>query len=830
MSKRYMDTGLTAPERARELLKEMSLEEKMAQVNGIFPFGETYLDYDKIAADTPCGIGHVSTLEMRRVKTLEEVAEWQRKVQEIVMANSPHGIPAMFHMEGLCGAFIQDSTSFPSGIARGSGWDPELEEQIAKVVGEQESACGFTHVLAPVLDISRDSRMGRQGETYGEDPALASALGAAYVRGLQSVECDGRRPESVAKHFLAFHNSQGGIHGTHSDTPPRLLEEIYAKPFQAAITQSGLRGIMPCYCSIDGEPASVSKRLLTGLLREKMGFRGICVSDYSGIRNAHEVQHIGETMAETGLLAMEAGMDMELPNAAGYGEALKAMFASGEADMEVLDRAVLRVLETKFRMGLFEHPFALQGERLRAVFDREEGKELSLRSARESLVLLKNNGILPLREKTDKDSAAIKEKFRRIALIGPHADSPRKFFGGYTHMCMMESVYAVANSIAGVNGTVWNAEEDTERIPGTNIQSDETETFEEILRRQKPECRSLLQELRDRMPDTEILYAYGYPIAGDDESGFEEALQAVREADAVILTLGGKHGTCSMASMGEGVDASDINLPKCQNAFLKKAAAYGKPMTGIHFNGRPISSDTADETLDAILEAWNPAETGARAIVDVLLGDYNPSGRLPVSAAYHAGQIPVYYNHPCGSAWHQGESIGFVNYVDLPHKPRYCFGHGMSYTTFSYENLRIEKGEIRADEAVVIHVDIVNTGKSAGTEIVQLYLSDRYASVTRPVRELAGFARVALEPGEGKQVSFEIAANQMAFLDRDMCWKVEKGIFDVEVGSSSEDIRLRGEYRVLEDARIDGSKREFFAKAGLTDKKTDFRKEEQYPL
>ncbi len=819
MSKKYLDTGLTAQERARELLKEMSLEEKMAQVNGIFPFGETYLDYDKIAEDTPYGIGHVSTLEMRRVKTLEEVAEWQRKVQEIVMANSPHGIPAMFHMEGLCGAFIQDSTSFPSGIARGSGWDPELEEQIAKVVGEQESACGFTHVLAPVLDISRDSRMGRQGETYGEDPALASALGAAYVRGLQSVECGGRRPESVAKHFLAFHNSQGGIHGTHSDTPQRLLEEVYGKPFQAAIAESGLKGIMPCYCSIDGEPASVSKRLLTGLLREKMGFAGICVSDYGGIGNSHEVQHIGETMADTGLLAMEAGMDMELPSASGYGEELRNMFASGEADMEVLDRAVLRVLEAKFRMGLFEHPFALQGKSLQDIFGREEGRKLSLRSARESIVLLKNNGVLPLRqERTGRaESAENGRKLHRIALIGPHADSSRKFFGGYTHMCMMESVYAVANSIAGVNGTVWNAGEDAARIPGTNIQSDETETFEQILRRQKPGCASLLEELRKRMPDAEILYAHGYPIAGADESGFEEALQAAKEADLVILTLGGKHGTCSMASMGEGVDASDINLPRCQDAFMKKASAYGKPMIGIHFDGRPVSSDVADETLDAILEAWNPAETGAQAIVDVLLGEYNPSGKLPVSVAYHAGQIPVYYNHPYGSAWHQGASIGFVNYVDLPHKPRYCFGHGMSYTRFSYENLRMEKNEIEADEAVVIHMEIENTGKYTGTEIVQLYLSDKYASMTRPVKELAGFARVTLEPGERKQVTFKTAASQMAFLDRDMRWKIEKGAMEVEVGSSSEDIRLRGEYRVRGDAWIQGKKRRFYAETLVTD-------------
>lgn len=484
--------------------------------------------------------------------------------------------------------------------------------------------------------------------------------------------------------------------------------------------------------------------------------------------------------------------------------------------MEVLDRAVLRVLEAKFRMGLFEHPFALQGKSLQDIFGKEEGRKLSLRSARESIVLLKNNGVLPLRQER-AESAENGRKLHRIALIGPHADSPRKFFGGYTHMCMMESVYAVANSIAGVNGTVWNAGEDAARIPGTNIQSDETETFEQILRRQKPGCASLLEELRKRMPDVEILYAHGYPIAGADESGFEEALQAVKEADLVILTLGGKHGTCSMASMGEGVDASDINLPRCQDAFMKKASAYGKPMIGIHFDGRPVSSDVADEALDAILEAWNPAETGAQAIVDVFLGEHNPSGKLPVSVAYHAGQIPVYYNHPYGSAWHQGASIGFVNYVDLPHKPRYCFGHGMSYTRFSYENLWMEKKEIEADEAVVIHMEIENTGKYTGTEIVQLYLSDKYASMTRPVKELAGFARVTLEPGERKQVTFKTAASQMAFLDRDMRWKIEKGAMEVEVGSSSEDIRLRGEYRVRGDAWIQGKKRRFYAEALVTD-------------
>ncbi|MCM1561575.1 MAG: glycoside hydrolase family 3 C-terminal domain-containing protein [Butyrivibrio sp.] len=800
MGRDYMDTGLEPQERAKLLLAELSMEEKMAQVNTVFPFDAVYMDFDYISSQTRQGIGEVSTLEMRRMETLEEAAQWQRRVQKIVVDNSPHRIPAIFHMEGLCGAFIQDTTSFPAGIGRGAGFDPELEEKIAEIVSRQEAACGITHVLAPVLDISRDSRMGRQGETYGEDPALASALGAAYTRGIQKAETAGRKTESVAKHFLAFHNSQGGIHGTHSDTPPRLLQEIYGKPFQAAIAESGLKGIMPCYCSVNGEPLSASHGLLTELLREDMGFDGLCISDYGGIGGVHNVQHIGETTGEAGLLCMEAGMDIEMPSTTGYGDELKEMFESGKADIAILDRAVLRVLAAKFRMGLFENPYALEGEKLREMVCSKEDREISLRSARESLVLLKNEGALPIRQ-----------GIKKIALIGPHADCARKLFGGYTHMCMMESTYAIANSIAGVSGSENIEGKEIVTIPGTNIQSDETEEFDIILRRQKPECRSLLEEMKSRMPGTEIIYAYGYPIAGADESHFEEALQAVNEADMVILTLGGKHGTCSMASMGEGVDASSINLAPCQDAFIRKAASLGKLLVGVHFDGRPISSDAADEYLNAILEAWSPAEAGAEAVVDALLGEYNPGGKLPVSVAYHAGQIPIYYNHPNGSAWHQGESIGFVNYVDLPHTPRYCFGHGLSYTDFSYSDLKISEQEIEPDAKVRIEAVLINSGERKGEEVVQLYLRDRFASMTRPVKELAGFQRISLEPGEKKKVTFEVAASQTAFLDKDMRWCIEKGTVDVEIGSSSEDIRLTGEYGIKETVWISGRNRAFYA-------------------
>lgn len=801
MAEKYSDTTLKPEVRAQLLLNELSIDEKVAQINCVFPFDKMSSDFDEISRQTKYGIGEVSTLEMRRMETLDEAAAWQKKVQEIVMANSKHHIPAIFHMEGLCGAFIQDSTSFPSGIGRGSGWDPELEERIAEIVSRQEAACGITHVLAPVLDISRDSRMGRQGETYGEDPALASAMGVAYTKGCQKNETAGRKTESVAKHFLGFHNSEGGIHGACSDTPPRLLQEIYGRPFQAAIKESHLRGIMPCYCTIDGEPASASHGILTKLLREDMGFDGVCASDYGAINNSFETQHAAETLEEAGLKSLEAGMDIEMPNPAGYGETFKEMFRKGKADMALLDQAVLRVLTAKFRMGLFENPFALQGEELHKIFLDENDRKVSLQSAKESMVLLKNNGALPL-----------KSGIKKIALIGPHADSARKFFGGYTHMCMMESTYAIANSIAGISGMENVDNREIVTVPDTNIQSDETEEFDAILKRQKPGCRSILEELKAKLPDTEVLYSYGYYIAGADQSHFEEALQAVKEADVVILTLGGKHGTCSMASMGEGVDGSNINLPEGQDAFIRKAAEFGKPLIGVHFDGRPISSDAADKYLDAILEAWNPSETGAEAVVSILLGEYNPGGKMPVTTAYNTGQLPIYYNHPYNTSWHQAGSIGFQNYVDLPHTPRYYFGHGLSYTEFAYSDLEISKQEIAADDMVVIKVDITNVGERKGDEVVQLYLRDIYASLSRPVRELAGFKRLTLEPGEKKTVFFEVSASQMAFLDKDMQWKIEKGKILVEVGSSSEDIRLTGEYTVINDAWISGRDRMFYAK------------------
>lgn len=800
---KYLNKNLSAKERASDLLSKMSLEEKMAQAAGILAVKGREEEMKKFIQH---GIGQVSTLEFRGCDSMEEAAQWQRKLQDIVMENSEHHIPAVFHMEGLCGAFIQDMTAFPSGVNRGSTFDPELEYKIGEIVSRQEAACGITQILAPVLDISRDSRMGRQSEPYGEDPALAAAMGTAFTKGIQETGTAGRHPESVAKHFLGFHNSQAGIHGANVDAGDRLLSEVYGKPFQAAIRNADLRGVMPCYCSIGGQPIHASRHYLTDLLRMEMGFEGVVVSDYSAVENVYRVQHVGESKGEAGLRCMKAGMDVELPMPSCYNEEMRERFADGEEDIAVLNRAVLRILEAKFRMGLFENPYALTGEELEKTAHHEGDDEVAKQAAQESLVLLKNNGVLPLtsREKT-------------IAVIGPHAGNARYYFGGYTHLSMVEAVHAAANSMAGIGAGGDTAGIRMERVPGTNIQTDETDEFHQVLKKLHPKCRNLVEVLQAQLPETRILHAAGYPKAGADTSGFGEALALAREADVVILTLGGKNGSGSVATMGEGVDGTDINLPACQDVFIREVKKCGKPLIGIHFDGRPVSSDTADELLDALIEAWTPAVFGAEAVVNVLTGACNPSGKLPLCVARSAGQIPVYYNHPNGSAWHQGESIGFQDYVNMPHTPRYFFGYGLSYTTFSYHDLALEKKKVNPAEDMEISLVIENTGEVSGTEVVQLYLRDEQASMTRPVKELQGFARVSLAPGEEKKVVFRVSPSQTAFLDEDMRWKIEKGEIKVQVGASSEDIRLEDAFSINEDLWIEGRERRFYADATVYD-------------
>lgn len=791
----YENPAVPAKERAADLLGRMSLQEKMGQIVGFFyrPFDPE----DTLEKLHPHGVGNISCLEMRGLTSLEECVRVQRRIQKKVMSLSEHRIPAIFHMEGLCGAYLQGAASFPSGLGRASGWNPALEEEIGAIIGRQERCVGISQTLAPVLDISRDSRMGRQGETYGEDPSLAASLGAAFVRGLQRDTGDALHTEAVAKHFLGFHASQGGIHGADCEIGPRTLREVYAKPFQAAITEAGLRGVMPCYCAVNGEPVSASKTILTKLLREEMGFDGLAVSDYGAVGNIHHIQKVCENKADAGQRALAAGTDVELQSMNCYGRELEQRFADGTADMAILDTAVLRVLEAKFRMGLFEHPYALDGQKLHETFSFGDESSVALQSARESLVLLKNNNVLPL-------SKTIKE----IAVIGWHAGTARAYYGGYTYLSMVEGLQAAISTMAGLQ-TGAGTRKAAALIPGTNIQKDDPQ-WDNILTHQNPNVRSLVEELQCATT-AHVTYAQGYLAAGDDCSGFAEALSLAEKADVVIVTLGGKYGTGSIASTGEGVDSASIGLPKCQEKFLLQLQRLHKPSIGIHFDGRPISSDIADACLDAILEAWAPAEGGAQAIVETLIGQWNPCGKMPVSVARVAGQIPVYYNHPNGSSYHQGESIAFNDYVDMPHKPRYPFGYGLSYTQFSYERIQLEKNVLDKGDTLKVFISVRNTGECGGDEIVQLYVRDEFASVMRPVMELAGFVRIHLMPGEEKTVCFEMELSQLAFLNMDMCWMVESGDYTLYAGPNATTLPLQECFSVKHSFQIRGNQRSFFA-------------------
>ena len=791
-----MRKEITIKQRAQVLVHDMSLEEKLGQIVCCWPKPE--MEPEKILEEYPAGVGVISLTNARVLENVKDVAAFQKKWQKAAMEKSPHNIPAIFHTEGLCGALIPEAMSFPTGIARASSWDEELELKIGRIVSRQSAAVGASHVLAPVLDISRDPRNGRQGETYGEDPTLAAVLGTAYTKGIQEEKNIGMQTEAVAKHFVGFHGSTGGIQSAHFETGERQLKEVYVKPFQAAVTEADLRGVMPCYSAVNGMFPSVSQELLTTLLREEMGFDGLAVSDYNAVSGIHNGAKIFESRGEAGYEALHAGLDVEMPQKDCFGAELKELFLSGKISMTILDQAVERILEAKLRMGLFEHPFALQEEALKKVFSEKEDSEISLQSARESLVLLKNDGLLPLSAKPEK-----------IALIGPHIATARSFFGGYTHYSMTEgSVVKAKEQKAGEQG------KHLETWPGSCVLKDDDPAYETLLKKLKPDCRSLLEEAEIRFGKEHIAWERGYDVAGTDTSGFDSALRLAEEADLVVLTIGGKYGTRKTATMAEGVDSVNINLPPAQENFLRKLEKLGKKVIGIHMDGRPLSSNAAEKTCNAILEAWSLSEMGASAIWDVLTGVYTPSGKLPVSVAYSAGQIPVYYNMPNASGFLQAGSIGFADYADCPHRPRYPFGYGLSYTYFSYHNLVITP----ENDRVIVCFTVENVGNVEGTEIAQLYYRDQRASRLRPGMELAGFVRVPLRPGEKKTVMFTLCYSQMAFLDGQFRWKTEAGDIEVMVGASSEDIRLRERFHIEADCFPDGRKRSFWAKGVLVER------------
>ncbi|MCD7736618.1 MAG: glycoside hydrolase family 3 C-terminal domain-containing protein [Lachnospiraceae bacterium] len=797
----YKDASRPIEERVEDLMSRMSFEQKIDQITCLVTISEDIPDFKEYV---PQGIGHVGAFTV--ADSVEPIMEYVYRLQKFLTEETELGIPALIHCEASAGGQFTGATVFPSAIGQASTFDDTLVREMGDVIRQQMFAVGFRQALSPVLDISRDPRWGRVTETYGEDPALASAIGCSFIAGLQSDDLS-QGVAATAKHFVGHGVTDGGLNMGGNPIPERSLLETHCKPFQAAITECGLPGVMTSYCSLNGEPVSGSHKLLTTILRGELGFEGIAVSDYIAVDRLVDPFHVADTFTEAGVRALKAGLDVEYPRPKGYTYELKREIEEGRLTMEAVDAAVKRVLTLKFRLGLFENPYP-DRELFRASVEAPEVKLINEKLARESVILLKNqNHTLPLK----------REKGLRIAVVGPHADSVRSYFGTFSYPAVIDMTMTREEDgqIFEEPGLiVYDIEQS---CPGRV--RDCSPRIEKRIRREFPDTKSLYQSVKEYLPDAQVRCARGINCAGSDLGEMETALDCAAEADLVLLTLGGKNGWGVTSTVGEGVDSTNIGLPGRQEEFARKIYALGKKTVVLHFDGRPLSNEYVASHFDAILEVWQPGEQGGKALCELLFGAYSPSGRLPVTAARNVGQLPVYYSLPRGSGYVGAGHTGMIRnpngYINDTAFPLYYFGHGLSYTEFTYSNLQIKNTEIGSEDEIAFTVDVENTGEYDGDEVVQFYLSDETASMVRPERELAGFCRVPLRKGERKTIRFCMKASQASFLDENMKWVVEKGKYCVLVGASSQDIRLTGEFYVRETKETDQRTRGFYTEGEI---------------
>jgi len=759
----YRDRSRAPEARAEDLLARMNLDEKLAQIGCVW--STSLLDADGVLSASRAreklrhGIGHVTRIGGATILRPSQTAALANSIQRFLVEETRLGIPAIIHEESCAGYSARDATCFPQAIGLASTWEPALIEQMGEVIRQQIRAAGGHHTLAPVLDVARDPRWGRTEETFGEDPYLIAQMGIAYVRGVQGGDL-ARGIVCTGKHFLGYGASEGGMNWAPAHIPRRELLEVYAAPFEAAIKSAGLASMMNSYAEIDGVPLGASRELLNDLLRGPLGFDGVVVSDYFTITTLANYHHVAADEGEAARLALEAGMDVELPALHCYGEPLKRAIEAGKVDAALVDTAVRRLLRMKFQLGLFEQPYVDAGA-APEVFDTPSQRALAHRLAQKSIVLLKNDGVLPLAP-----------DLGTIAVIGPSADSARLLQGDYHYPAHQEIMFGPIR------------EDDLSPRPSGDVNL--AQHFVPMV--------TVLEGIRGRVASqTCILAARGCDVTGDGRDGFTHAIAAASEAEVAVVVVGERSGLVEGCTSGESVDRADLGLSGVQQELVEAVVATGKPVVVVLVNGRPLALPWIAAHAAAVIEAWLPGEEGGSAVADVLFGDYNPAGRLPISVPRAVGQVPVFYAHkPSG-----GRSQWKGDYADLSAKPLYPFGHGLSYTTFSYADLEISPATIDARGSVRVALRVTNTGARAGDEVVQLYLGDPIASVTRPVKELRGFARIALAPGETKRVNFEIAAAQLAFYDQAMRFSVEPGPIDVLVGASSDDIRLTGSFEIV---------------------------------
>ncbi len=639
--------------------------------------------------------------------------------------------------EALHGYLGPEATIFPQVIGLGSTWDVKLIEAVAEASAKEARAVGTTILDNPDLDLAREPRWGRVEETYGEDPYLVSKMGVSSINGTQGFgERDFQEMAGCAiKHYVAHASPEGGVNISPVYGGERQLRELYLKPFKCAIEEAGALAVMPAYSEYDGIPVHSSKFFLTDILRDELGFGGITIADYGAIYMMYSFHKIARDPKHAGELAVKAGMDFEAGNIACYGDNLIALVKEKVVAEEDIDAAVARILRVKFLTGIMEVPYGNK-EKVESYYKCEKHRKLALEAAQESIVLLKNkDGILPLNKNIGS-----------IAVIGPNADS--KEVGDYSL-----PNNDVISPLQGIKGAV--------------------------------------------SKDCKITYAKGCGLWEPSTKGFAEAIQAAEKSDIAVVVVGEtsikSYGMGwgieneDVVLCGEGFDRSDISLPKIQQQLVEEVIKTGTPTIVILINGRPLAIDWIDKNAQAVIEAWYPGQEGGTAIADILFGNVNPSGRLTISFPKETGQIPVYYNHkPSARGYYKvpgsPEKPG-RDYVFMDTEPLYSFGYGLSYTEFEYSKLIVLNPKVTANENIRVSVRVKNVGDREGKEVVQLYVSDLVSSVTTPVRELKGFEKVKLTPGEEKEVIFEIPQSDLSIIDRELNEVVEPGEFEVMVNS-----------------------------------------------
>ncbi|MCX4764398.1 glycoside hydrolase family 3 C-terminal domain-containing protein [Streptomyces sp. NBC_01275] len=767
----WRDPALPAAARVDDLLPRMTLEEKTAQLYGVWVGADTdgdgvaphqhdmTSDYDWAELITR-GLGQLTrsfgTAPVDPALGARALARAQRRIA----AAGRFGIPAVAHEECLAGFTAWRATAYPVPLAWGAAFDPPLVEEMARHIGRDLRAVGVHQGLAPVLDVVRDPRWGRVEETIGEDPYLVGTVGAAYVRGLESAGI-----VATLKHFAGYASSAGARNLAPVRAGAREFADVTLPPFEMALREGGARSVMAAYTERDGVPASADPELLTRLLREEWGFTGTVVADYFGIGFLQTLHRVAGTPAEAARLALEAGVDVELPTVKYYGDELVAAVRAGEVGEELVDRAARRVLLQKCELGLLDEDWQPQppettdrtngetaGETVRAAIDLDPAanRALARRLAEESVVLLDNaDGLLPLAPDT------------RVAVVGPRAADALAMLGCYSFPSHVLTHH-----------------------PGVELGI---------------EIPTLLESLRAELPDAKVTFTEGCGVSDPDASGFTEAVARTAEADVCVAVLGDRAGLFGRGTSGEGCDVADLSLPGVQGELLDALVATGVPVVLVLLTGRPYALGRWDGRLGAVVQAFFPGEEGGPAVAGVLSGRVNPSGRLPVSVPRVPGGQPwTYLQPPLGLA-------GEVSNLDPT--PLYPFGHGRSYTTFAWEDFAGPDAEIATDGAYDLSVTVRNTGDRAGAEVVQLYLHDPVASVTRPDVRLIGYQRLELPAGGAARVTFPFHADLSAFTDRAGRRVVEPGALELRLGASSADAREVARLRLTGPVREVGANR-----------------------